>query len=108
MKKEGLNIIYDEIIGKQRTIIAVDRFNFIVIEGPEAIDYKELTSKGKYRNYYTSIHSLITATYTKRVKTHFSDFTLMEMQKALQSAYKDVITLSNGIDNIAKQLIKRT
>lgn len=104
--KKKINIIYDKTLGNDRVVIGTDTYNFVVIQGPK--EATQLMSKDRYRTYYTNIRSLIQGLYDKRIKTHFDTLTLSNLEKAIKSAYTDVIDISRGIDKAAKNLITRT
>jgi len=101
-----MNIIYDKTLGKERVVIGTDTYNFVVIQGPKAA--KQLMTKDRYRTYYTNVRSLIQGLYDKRIKSHFDTLTLSNFEKAVRSAYTDIIDISRGIDKAAKNLITRT
>ena len=97
--------LYDECSGGTRIVIYTDTFNYIVIQGNKDLPDETFFNKSNLKNYYTSIRSLIQGMFEKRVKTHLKRLTTVDLNKSIESAYKDVIDLSKAVEGVT---IKRT
>tara|TARA_R100001015_G_C4426021_1_gene24893 strand:- start:129 stop:473 length:345 start_codon:yes stop_codon:yes gene_type:complete len=99
------NILLEVEQGNYKTLIAKDKYNFVVStlpkmnkEGRENTT-KDLLAKDK-KDYYTSIEALFYDVYRKRVRLRLNKLDMVTIQKVSNQAYQDILELAHGISEI--------
>ena len=105
------NILLEVEQGKYKTLIAKDKYNFVVAtlpkinkEGRENTTQDLLAKKNK--DYYTTIDALFLDVYRKRVRLRLNKLDMVTIQKVSDQAYQDILELAHGISEVNNMITR--
>lgn len=101
------NIMFDQTTKSVRHIVSKDARNYIYAYGDKDLSLDVILGNENKVHYYSSIVSLVTDVFQKRLKFYFSRVELHNFQIAISSAYKDILDIANSLTEKAAGMITR-